>query len=225
MALAWSIRKKCLLKGFLDRTLLGITSNALPVARFNASATSGAAPLTVNFDASTSSDSDGVITKFSWSSGDNTGGGNTTLSVTYNRPGIYPVTLAVRDDQGATSSSTIHITVSPAGTASATPPTALVAGPASGASYAPTGDLLLESTVTPGTAPVASVEFFLSGPGFSNQVIAWDSKSPYNHTLGGLPPGNYSTSVRVSDALGASTNSISVPFTVQVCDLFCNGFE
>jgi acetyl esterase/lipase len=214
-----------LLKGFLDRTLLGITSNALPLARFNASATSGAAPLTVNFDASTSSDSDGVITKFSWSSGDDTGGGNTTLSVTYSRPGIYPVTLAVRDDQGATSSSTINIIVSPAGTASAAPPAALVAGPAPGASYAPTGDLLLESTVTPGSAPVASVEFFLSGPGLSNQVIAWDSKSPYNHTIGGLAPGTYTTSVRVSDVLGASTSSASVPFTVQGCDLFCNGFE
>jgi acetyl esterase/lipase len=214
-----------LLKGFLDRTLLGITSNALPIARFSASATAGAAPLTVNFDASASSDSDGVITKFSWSSGDDSGGGNTTLSVTYSRPGIYPVTLAVRDDQGATSSSAINITVSPAGTASAVPPTALMAGPTPGASYAPVGDLLLESAVTPGAAAIASVEFFLSGPGFSNQVIAWDSKTPYNHTVGGLAPGTYTTSVRVSDVLGATTSSASVPFTVQGCDVFCNGFE
>jgi acetyl esterase/lipase len=214
------------LRAFLDRTLRGITINAPPVARFTASASSGPAPLSVSFDGTTSSDSDGVITKFSWSSGDGTGGGNASLNVTYSRPGIYPVTLAVRDDQGATHSSTIQITVSPAGTPSASPPTASVAGPSPNANYAPTGDLLLEAAVTanPGTA-IASVEFFLSSASFNNQVIAWDSKAPYNHTIGGLPPGNYSASVRVSDVLGASTMSASVPFTVQGCDLFCSGFE
>ena len=220
-----------LLKGFLDRTLLGITSNALPVAQFSASATAGMAPLSVNFDGAGATDSDGIITKYSWSSGDNSGvgsgvGGSINFSVNYTRPGIYPVTLAVRDDAGGTSSRTINITVSAAGTSGATPPSAVLAGPVPGAVYSPTGDLLLESTVTatPGT-PISSVEFFLSGPGINNQIIAWDSKLPYNTTLGGLPPGLYSASVRVSDVLGGATTSPAVAFRVNGCDLFCSGFE
>ena len=198
---------------------------------FRSSVTAGMAPLSVNFDGASATDSDGIITKYSWSSGDDSGvgsgvGGSINFSASYTRPGIYPVTLAVRDDAGGTSSHTINITVSPAGTQGTTPPSAVLAGPAPGAVYSPTGDLLLESTVTatPGT-PISSVEFFLSGPGINNQIIAWDSKLPYNTTLGGLPPGLYSASVRVSDVLGGATTSPAVAFRVNGCDLFCSGFE
>jgi acetyl esterase/lipase len=210
-----------LFRGYLDRTLLGITSNAAPVPRIVANVLTGTAPLTVNLDGSTSTDSDGVITKYSWSSGDNTGGGNPSLSVTFSKPGIYPVTLAVRDDLASTGSTTINIIVNPANTPSATPPSANVTAPIAGAVYSPTGDLLIETTANAGAAnTINNVEFFLNG-----QIFAWDSKLPYNTTVGGLPPGLYSATVRVTDNLGAATTSAPIAFRVTGCDVFCNGFE
>ena len=199
-----------LMKAFLDRTLKGITTNALPVAAFSASTLSGTAPLTVNFDGSASSDADGVITKYSWSNGDDTGAAGATMTYTFTRPGIYPVTLAVRDDLGGTASATKNVVVSPAGTASATPPTIAFTGPADGFLYARTGDLLLETAVAAnGGATVVSVEYFLNG-----EPIAWDSKPPFNTTLGRLPPGRYTATARVSDSTGAAANPVPISFRV-----------
>ncbi len=132
-----------LMKAFLDRTLKGLATNALPVATFTASALSGVAPLTVSFDGNASSDADGVITKYSWANGDDTGAAGATMTYTYPRAGVYPVCLSVRDDQGGTASVTTNVVVHPAGTASATPPTIALTGPVDGFRYARTGDLLL----------------------------------------------------------------------------------
>ena len=64
-----------LMKNFFDRVFLGATNNLLPVPIFTASAVTGAAPLTVTFDGSASFDPDGIITKYSWANGDDTGMG------------------------------------------------------------------------------------------------------------------------------------------------------
>jgi acetyl esterase/lipase len=186
-----------LLKTFLDRTFLGATSNQLPNAVFTASTLSGIAPLTVTFDASPSSDSDGVITKYSWSNGDDDGASGTSMSHTYTHAGIFPVTLAVRDDQGASRSQTVNVIVSPGANISATPPTISITGPMNGAIFAP-GNLMLETNPA-ATAPanIASVEFFIN-----DAPVAWDTKPPFNTTLAGLAPGSYLASARVSDSTG-----------------------
>ena len=199
-----------LLRAFLDRQLKGLTANALPVATFTASTLSGTAPLTVNFDARASTDPDGVITKYSWANGDDTGAAGATMTYTYPRAGTYPVCLSVRDDRGGSASVTAHVVVSPAGPASATPPTISLTGPADGFSYARTGDLMLQTAATAnGGATIASVEYFLNG-----QPVAFDNKSPYNTTLGSLPPGHYTASARVSDSNGAATSTAPVSFHV-----------
>lgn len=214
-----------LLRVFFDRTLRASVANQNPVARVIASVTSGVAPLSVSLDGSSSNDPDGVITKYSWSSCDGLGGSNQGLAVIYTRPGIYPATLSVRDEPGARHSSTVLIIVAPAGTPSATPPTAIVSEPLADAVYTPTGDFLIEATVSSAPeTPVSSVEFFLQGSGLSEQVSAWDSRSPYNHTAGGLPPGNYQTRVRTSDVNGASSVSAAAPFAV-LGEQFRDGFE
>jgi acetyl esterase/lipase len=209
-----------LLRTFLDRTFFGATSNQFPTASFTASALTGVAPLTVTFDASASSDNDGVITKYSWSNGDDTGASGTTMSYTYTHSGIFPVTLAVRDDHGASHSQTANVIVSPAGNLSATPPTISISGPITGAVYFP-GNLILESNpAVTAPASIASVEFFIN-----NAPIAWDTKPPFNTTLAGLAPGTYLASARVSDTTGAATTTPSLTFVVSACDLFCTGFE
>jgi acetyl esterase/lipase len=199
-----------LLRVFFDRTLKGLTSNQLPVPTFTASTLSGPAPLTVNFDGSASTDPDGILTKYSWSTGDNSGGGNATLSYTYTRPGIYPASLSVRNEQGGISTLTANITVNPSGPAAGTAPDITTTSPTEGFLYARTGDLMFETTVgAGGNATGRSVTFFLDG-----EPIAFDNKSPWNTTLGSLPPGRYTAMARVSESNG--DHRFSAPVTFQV---------
>lgn len=85
--------------------------NSPPAARFTRNPSSGEAPLFVNFDASSSSDSDGYIASYSWAFGDGSSGTGITSSHTYTSAGNYTVTLTVRDNDGATDSATNTVTV------------------------------------------------------------------------------------------------------------------
>jgi lysophospholipase L1-like esterase len=92
---------------------LGVQSTVQPpVATIEASVTSGPAPLRVNFDGSASSDPDGAIGSYGWdfADGSNRAGGP-TVSHTFDDPGTYEVVLGVTDDQGATGSAAVTITV------------------------------------------------------------------------------------------------------------------
>jgi len=75
----------------------------------NATPTSGLAPLTVSFNGSSSSDSDGTIASYSWDFGDSTNASGVTTSHTYNTAGTYTARLTVTDDDGAVSSATVVI--------------------------------------------------------------------------------------------------------------------
>jgi PKD repeat protein len=97
-------------------------ANPPPVASFTAIPTSGNAPLTVNFDASGSSDPNGTIVSYAWAFGDGQAGAGVTPSHTYTAGGSFTVTLTVTDDGGATASTTQVITVT------AAPPAAVCGG-------------------------------------------------------------------------------------------------
>lgn len=88
------------------------SSNSAPTANFTF-----LTPATVNeeisFDASTSTDSDGTITNYSW---DWTNDGSyddygETQTHTYTEIGTYNITLRVQDDEGQTDSQTQEITI------------------------------------------------------------------------------------------------------------------
>lgn len=80
--------------------------NTLPVAQFTASVSD----LTVNVDASSSSDPDGSIAGYAWSF-DGVAASGATASHTFAATGVYPVTLTVTDNRGGVSSSTQQVTV------------------------------------------------------------------------------------------------------------------
>lgn len=82
--------------------------NNAPTARFTFTPTD----LTVAFDASTSSDSDGTIVSYAWNFGDSSLGSDMTTSHTYSAAGLYSVDLTVTDDDGATHSVTHDVPVS-----------------------------------------------------------------------------------------------------------------
>ena len=75
--------------------------NYPPVAVIGASALSGKTPLTVNFSAEGSNDTDGTILGYEWTFGDGSIATTASASYTYLVPGSYVVTLSVRDNNGA----------------------------------------------------------------------------------------------------------------------------
>jgi PKD repeat protein len=99
----------------------GAPVNQPPVARATATPTSGAAPLSVAFDGTTSSDPDGSLVGLAWAFGDGATATGPTASYTYSTAGSYTARLTVTDNQGATGTTTIPITVNPGPTAPAAP--------------------------------------------------------------------------------------------------------
>ncbi|WP_342372829.1 PKD domain-containing protein [Propioniciclava soli] len=81
--------------------------NVLPTSYFVA------APqfLSVDFDGSPSTDSDGTIVSHAWSFGDGTAATGANVNHVYSAPGTYEVTLTVTDDRGDSSISTQSITL------------------------------------------------------------------------------------------------------------------
>jgi len=83
--------------------LLLLTGCALlnpPVASFTCTPSCGKSPLTISFNASASSDSDGSIVSYVWNFGDGGNGSGITATHTYNSIGTYIVQLTVTDDSG-----------------------------------------------------------------------------------------------------------------------------
>jgi glucose/arabinose dehydrogenase len=103
--------------------------NRAPVAKASASPTTGVAPLTVQFDATGSSDPDGDPLTYSWDlNGDGSFGDSTsaTPSFTYNQDGQIDVGLQVSDGRGGLG--TDHVTI----LVGAGEPTATITSPTTG---------------------------------------------------------------------------------------------
>jgi len=85
--------------------------NIAPTAVISANPTSGAAPLTVSFDGSSSTDSDGTVVAYSWDFGDGSPiDTSATTNHTFSTVGSFQVSLVVTDDQGKVSEpATINI--------------------------------------------------------------------------------------------------------------------
>jgi len=60
-------------------------------------------PLTVTFNASSSTSPNGPIVDYAWDFGDGTTGGGVSVTHTYTVKGVYTITLTVKDSSGQTS--------------------------------------------------------------------------------------------------------------------------
>ncbi|MFH1234469.1 MAG: PKD domain-containing protein [Candidatus Diapherotrites archaeon] len=89
--------------------------NFKPVAVFTADKYAGSAPLTVEFDASGSSDPDGIIASYDWNFGDGGKAGTVKATHTFSENGTYIVSLIVRDDRNAAGKGSMAIQVKPEG--------------------------------------------------------------------------------------------------------------
>ncbi len=92
--------------------------NQPPLAVFTATPSSGTVPLTVSFDASASSDPDGVITSYIWDYGDGNTSSGVSSAHTYTSTGTFNAQLTVTDNRGSSTSNSTTITV----TTSTSPP-------------------------------------------------------------------------------------------------------
>jgi glucose/arabinose dehydrogenase len=91
--------------------LVYTAGNQPPVASFTATPSSGAAPLAVAFDASTSTDPDGDPLGYTWEFGDGTTATGKTTSKTYTTGGTFTASLTVSDGRGKSTTATKTITV------------------------------------------------------------------------------------------------------------------
>ena len=90
---------------------IGGHANIAPNAVIHTDVTSGYAPLTVQFDASSSSDPDGGIVSYQWNFGDGESDIGEAVEHTFQATGEYTVILTVEDNEGAAAQAQIIITV------------------------------------------------------------------------------------------------------------------
>jgi len=85
--------------------------NQPPVAAIACDPVDGTAPLTVAFDATGSSDTDGALVQYRWNFGDGATGAGARIDHTFVAPGAYTVTLTVRDNRSAAGETSVDIVV------------------------------------------------------------------------------------------------------------------
>nr|MBC8233529.1 PKD domain-containing protein [bacterium] len=83
---------------------------------------------TIDFDGSASTDEDGTIEPYNWDFGDGETAEGDKVTHTYAAAGEYTVTLTVTDDQDATGTAEIKVTITEAAVVENQPPVAVIAG-------------------------------------------------------------------------------------------------
>lgn len=182
-------------EGATDQITTTITvaepDNQPPRAIFTASPPSGVAPLDVNFDAGSSSDSDGSISNYAWDFGDGNTGAGARLTHTYTDPGAYEVVLTVTDDDGATSETTQIVSVDPAESDPPQAPTltaSFIASPEEG-----TAPLLVEFDGRLSSDPDGQIVAYRWN--FGNTALATGPTFGYTYE----EPGTYVATLEVQD--------------------------
>ncbi|MUH35438.1 PKD domain-containing protein [Zobellia amurskyensis] len=174
------------------------TADQFPVAKANASKTSGTIPLQIDFTAANSVDDNG-ITKYVWDFKDGNSSDKEAVSHTFKSAGDYVVELTVTDSKGQTNKTTLKINA-----------------------QAPTNEppsAKLTTNLDNGTAPL-KVNFTGSGSADDNGIVkyAWNfqdgsfsDQANSEHTFN--EPGTYNVELTVEDAAGlrdTKTTSITV---------------
>ena len=170
------------------------SGNQAPVANATGTPQSGTAPLEVSFSSSGSNDPDGSITSYSWNFGDGNSSTEANPTHTYNAAGNYTATLTVTDNQGATGTDNVAITVNAPSNQS--PVANASANPQSG--EAP---LLVSFSSAGSNDPDGSIASYAWNFGDGNSSTEANPTHTYNAA------GNYTATLTVTDNLGATGNA------------------
>ncbi|SEA84273.1 PKD repeat-containing protein [Thiothrix caldifontis] len=171
-------------------------SNKAPVAAITTDVSSGNAPLTVQFSGIDSSDSDGKIIRYAWTSSDGTTHEGSSFNHTFNTAGNYTVILTVTDNLGATHTASVGITVNEANTV----PVAVIKANALSGS-APFHTSLDGSASTDSDGSIAEYHWdFGDGATATGKTVS--------HTCEVV--GEYTVTLTVTDNKGAKSNTAAV---------------
>lgn len=170
-------------------------------AMIGSDSTAGSAPLTIAFNARSST---GTISSFSWSFGDGESGTSGTIDHQYSSPGTYTAQLTVTDGSGNSSRSTLVISVTEATPIGPTTPPQAVISSTSALGAAP---LTVAFNGEASTAPNSSITLYQWD--FGNGSSA--SGSAVSHRF--VSAGTFYTTLTVTNSAGAR-DTISTPILV-----------
>jgi PKD repeat protein len=92
-------------------TVLTVSDNRIPQARFTVSPTQGAENTLFTVDATNSNDPDGKVDRYAWDFGDGKTATGRTATHRYATKGTYTITLTITDNKGATASTNHNVQV------------------------------------------------------------------------------------------------------------------
>lgn len=195
--------------------------NDQPMAAFTQSVTNGVAPLSVTFNAASSTDSDGSISSYHWDFDNNDMASGIEATHTFSQPGTYSVTLTVTDNEGAsdTASTVLEVLHPPV----SEPPVPQPEEPQE--PQEPIGEFLLPVNVKAGSdlpvefvtdQDIVYVKLFVNGT-----LVRQENKAPYNWAAGledaplrNLPAGTYTLTAEVLDS-GNVLHTVETSVTVE----------
>jgi len=174
-------------------------TNAPPTANFTYSPTTPPVGAWVQFDGSSSSDSDGTITSYAWNFGDGSTDSGVSRWHQFNTPGTKIVTLTVTDNDGATHTMTQAVQI---GSSNQAPVASFVATPTN-----PMASAWVQFDATASSDPDGSIVSYAWNFGDGST----ESGSLVWHAFGAA--GTYVVTLTVTDDDGATD---STSFAIQV---------
>jgi PKD repeat protein len=171
--------------------------SSAPAQPLVAAFTSSCTQLSCDFDASTSSDSTGTLTGYSWTFGDGATGAGVTVSHGYVTAGGYSVTLTITDSTGAQAAVTHPMTAT--NPPPNQPPTARFTTSCNGLSCSLDGS----TSSDPEDVVVAGYSWAFGDP--ADPTGATSATAAHTYSTGGT----YSVTLTVTDSDGASTSATS----------------
>jgi PKD repeat protein len=174
--------------------------NGTPTAKFVYSPSAPAAKADTTFDASASSDSDGVVVGYAWNFGDGATASGKVVTHQFQAQGTYTVSLTVTDDRGYTGTTTQAVSVTQSGN-----PTAEFV-------FSPSSPKVQDDIIFNASASKAAV---------GRKIVSYDWDFGTGRTGSGITvtkqygtPATYVVTLVVTDDVG-NTGSVSKSVTVQ----------
>ena len=181
-------------------------ANSPPTAVIASSATVGSAPLQVQFDGSSSSDSDGSIVSYRWDLGDGSTATGAQVAHTYGTAGTFTARLTVTDNGGLSASASTPVLVTQPSTGDTNIPPVAAISSASNRGLAPFTILLDAKGSTDPDGKITKYSWNF-GDGSTGTGLAVKHTYPV--------PGDYVVTLRVTDNKGAVSPPATYPITVE----------
>lgn len=187
--------------------------NVAPVANFSVSALDGIAPVTINFDASSSSDANGDPLTYMWDFDDGGIASGVTVSRTFSAAGIYTVRLSVIDTHNGMGVHYAMITVNETNPGNTRPVASFQASPRGG--FAPVLSTLDAAASTDADGDALTYSWHISGP--TGEQLGRGPTQFFNFTQ----PGRYPIRLGVEDGNGGAHSVTDVILVRNPADPAC----